>query len=112
MKKGANNKMEERFALSNTASNRDVYVAGIGHFLPGDPIPVDSIDEILGEITKAPVNVIRRIQRIRPVMRKLLGIDFVHYVLEPVTRKPTESNVSMAVKAAQKALDVAGLSPS
>ena len=111
MKKGAN-RMLEKSAFSNTASKRDVYVAGIGHFLPGDPIPVDSIDEILGEITKAPANVLRRIHRIRPVMRKLLGIDFVHYVLDPVTRKPTESNVSMAVKAATKALNSAGVSPS
>ena len=89
--------MLEMSALYNTASRRDVYVAGIGHFLPGNPIPVDSIDKILGEITKAPANVLRRIHRIRPVMRKLLGIDFVHYLLDPATRKPTESNVSMAV---------------
>jgi hypothetical protein len=48
--------MQEKPAANNPVSQSDVYVAGIGHFLPGDPIPVDSIDKILGEITKAPAN--------------------------------------------------------
>ena len=41
-------------------------------------------------------------------MSKQFGIDFVHYVLDPVTHEPTESNVSMAVKAATKALNSSG----
>jgi len=98
--------------LPGTPSTRNVYAVGTGRYLPGEAIPVDSIDEILGEITKAPAKVISRIQRIRPVMKKLLGIQYVHYALDPVGRKPTETNVSMAVKAACKAIDNAGIRPS
>ncbi len=95
--------------MTQTGSRRDVYVVAIGQYLPGEPIPVDSIDDVLGRITKAPEKVVSRINRIRPAMKKMLGIDYVHFVLDPVTRRPTETNISLAVKAAERALASAGM---
>lgn len=90
-------------------NEREVYIAGIGSYSPGDPVPFDEIENVLGRITDAPARLLKRIERIRPVMKGLLGIEYSHYALNPVTREMTESNVSMAVKAAHKALNAAGM---
>ena len=44
-------------------------------------------------------------------MREILDVSYVHYAIDPVTREFTEDNVTMAVKAANKALDAAGMAP-
>ena len=87
--------------------SRDVYVAGIGSFSPGEPIPFDKIEDVLGPITDAPKRVQRRIKRLRPLMKEMLGIEYSHYVIDPETREPTETNTSMSVKSAEKALEQA-----
>ncbi|MGD9974185.1 MAG: hypothetical protein AB7S77_14080 [Desulfatirhabdiaceae bacterium] len=89
---------------------RDVYITGIGSYSPGSPVPFDQIEDVLGRITDAPPKLLRRIDRMRPVMKELLGIEFSHYALDPSTRQATESNVTMCVKSAHKALEQAQLS--
>ncbi len=84
---------------------RDVYVAGIGSYSPGEPVPFDEIEDVLGQITDAPKKTLKRIKRIRSVMKDLLGIESSHFALDPKTRQPTETNVSMSSKAARKALE-------
>jgi 3-oxoacyl-[acyl-carrier-protein] synthase-3 len=88
---------------------RDVYIAGIGSYSPGNPIPFDQIEEVLGKITDAPQRILRRINRLRVIMKEMLGIEYAYYALEPTTRQPTETNVSMAVKSAERALRSAGM---
>jgi len=90
-------------------NEREVYITGIGSFSPGDPVPFDQIENVLGRITDAPPRLMKRIERIRPIMKELLGIEYSHYAIDPITREMTESNVSMVVKAANKALDAAGM---
>jgi len=89
--------------------SRPVYVTGSGSFLPGAPIPFDRIHQVLGELSQAPPRIQRWLKRSHPVMRELLAIRHVHYALDPETRRFTEDNVSMAVKAAHLALERAGL---
>ena len=91
---------------------RDVYIAGIGSLSPGDPIPFENIEDVLGKITDAPKKVLKRIDRMRPIMKQMLGIEYSYYALDPKTRQQTETNVSMAVKSAKKALEVAGMDAS
>lgn len=91
---------------------RDVYITGIGAFSPGDPIPFDHIEDVLGRITDAPTKLIKRIDRMRPIMKEMLGIDYSYYALDPKTREQTETNVSMAVKSAQEAMKAANLESS
>jgi 3-oxoacyl-[acyl-carrier-protein] synthase III len=86
-----------------------VKVIGSGSFLPGNPIPPDDVEKYLGEITKGSKKVMRWLERIKPLMKEMLDIDFYHYALDPVTRKNTEDNVTMSVKAAKKALAAANM---
>jgi 3-oxoacyl-[acyl-carrier-protein] synthase III len=86
---------------------RDVYVGGIGSFSPGEPVPFDMIEDVLGKITDAPKKILKRIDRMRPLMKEMLGIEYSHYALDPKTRQQTEDNVSMSVKSAKKALEMA-----
>jgi len=88
-------------------NERDVYIAGIGSFSPGDPIPFDQIEDVLGEITDAPKRVLKRINRMRPIMKEMLGIENSYYAIDPKTRERTETNISMAVKSSKKALEMA-----
>ncbi|MDY7034970.1 MAG: 3-oxoacyl-ACP synthase [Thermodesulfobacteriota bacterium] len=93
-------------------NERDVFIAGAGSFSPGDPIPFDSIEDVLGKITEAPKRLLKRINRIQSFMKGMLGIEYSHFALDPETREPTETNVSMAVKSSKKALEAAEMDPS
>jgi 3-oxoacyl-[acyl-carrier-protein] synthase III len=88
-----------------------VRVAGSGSFLPGEPIPADQVDYYLGELTEAPEKIRKWLQRVRILMQELLEVEYYHFALNPVTRKFTEDNVTMSVKAAREAIEDAGLSP-
>jgi 3-oxoacyl-[acyl-carrier-protein] synthase III len=90
---------------------RPVYVVGSGTYLPGDPIPAESIGEVLGPLPGAPVKIQRWLEATGPVMRELLDIRFVHYALDPATREYRDDNVTMSAKAARAALARAGLEP-
>ncbi|MBD3308255.1 hypothetical protein GF339_17540 [candidate division KSB3 bacterium] len=95
-----------------TMKERDVFMAGIGSYSPGDPIPFDQIEDVLGRITEAPPKILRWIDRMRPIMKELLGVQYVHYTLDPHTRNPRDNNITMSSKAAQRALQQAGLKAS
>lgn len=88
-----------------------VKIAGSGSFLPGNPIPAANLMEYLGELNEAPPKVLRWLERIRPLMREMLEIDYYHFAIDPETRQFTEDNVTMSVKAAKAALQDAGLGP-
>lgn len=88
---------------------RDVFVGGIGSFSPGDPVPFGRIEDVLGRITDAPKRIMRRIERMRSLMKDMLGIEYSHYAIDPSTGEQTETNTTMAKKAAEKALARAGL---
>lgn len=91
-------------------NGRDVFITGIGSYSPGNPVPFDQIENVLGRITDASPKIMRRIDKMRPVIKELLGIEYSHYALDQQSRKMTESNVSMSVKAAEKAFENADIS--
>jgi len=93
------------------SSERAVHLRGSGTYLPGDPIPFDRIEEVLGPLSEAPPRIRRWMGATGPVMAELLGIDHVHFAMDPVTREFTDDNVSMSVKAARGALEAAHLEP-
>jgi len=88
-----------------------VKVTGSGSFLPGNPVSPDDIEKYLGEITGAPENVMKWHRRIKPLMKEMLDVDHYHFAIDPVSRKFTEDNITMSVKAAEIALEKAGLRP-
>ncbi|MDD4554771.1 MAG: hypothetical protein PHP04_11255 [Bacteroidales bacterium] len=86
-------------------------ITGSGSYLPGPPVQPDQVDRYLGELTAAPSRVIRWFNRIRPLMQELVEVGFYHFAVDPVTRQFTDDNVTMAVKAARKALEDACIAP-
>jgi 3-oxoacyl-[acyl-carrier-protein] synthase III len=92
-----------------TNGKKDVYIAGLGSYSPGEPIPFDQIEDVLGKITEAPPKLMTWIDRMRPIMKDMLGVEYCHYALDPQTRKPADDNVTMSIKSADKALAMAGL---
>lgn len=88
-----------------------VKITGSGKFLPGVPVPFEETDRYLGAITDAPPAVAKWLSRIKPVMKEMLDIGYYHYAIDPETRKFTEDNVTMAVKAARQAIEMARIKP-
>ena len=82
-------------------------MSGVGSFSPGEPVPFDRIEDVLGRIADAPPRIMKRIERLRRLMKDMLGIEYSHYAIDPDTREMTETNTSMAAKAARKALSAA-----
>lgn len=88
-----------------------VKLVGTGAYLPGNPVKFDDINKVLGSIEGAPANVTKWFTQIQPIMKELLGVEQYHYAIDPETREFTETNISMSVKAAKKAMQDAGLKP-
>ena len=72
-----------------------VKLSGTGTFLPGQPIPFDEVDHYLGELTEAPLKVKKWIDRIKPLMKEMLEVEYYHFAIDPVTREFMEDNVTM-----------------
>ncbi len=93
----------------DTAVNRlEVVVSGSGSYLPGEPVPPERIEERLGPITCAPEGVMKWMKRNAPLLRGILGMKNYYYAIDPGTGEYTDDNVTMSVKAAEKALAMAG----
>ncbi len=88
---------------------RPVRISGSGSFLPGQPVPKSEVDHYLGELTEAPARTLKWLKRVKDLMAELLEIEYYHFAIDPVSRKFTEDNVSMSVKAARQALEAAGV---
>jgi 3-oxoacyl-[acyl-carrier-protein] synthase III len=99
--------------MSHNSINGGPYIrlAGTGSYLPGKPIPPEDVDLYLGAMTEAPPKVRRWLERIRPLMKEMLDIDFYHFAIDPETRQFTEDNVTMSVKAARQAISDAEFTP-
>jgi 3-oxoacyl-[acyl-carrier-protein] synthase III len=89
-----------------------VRMAAAGSFLPGNPIPYEDADRVLGEFTGADEAFRTWYARARRTMKQLLGIEHYYYAIDPETRQPTETPSSMAAKAGRRALETAGIDPS
>jgi 3-oxoacyl-[acyl-carrier-protein] synthase III len=91
--------------------DKHIRIAGSGAFLPGEAIPPERLYEFLGEVKDAPARVRHWEERIRPLMREMLDVEYYHFAVDPATRQFTEDNVTMSVKAARQAIADAGLEP-
>lgn len=85
-----------------------VKLIGTGAYLPGEPIPFDDIEKYLGDVTAASSKVQKWYDRIKPVMKEMLEIEFYHYAIDPATGEYRDDNITMGTKAALNALKSAG----
>jgi 3-oxoacyl-[acyl-carrier-protein] synthase III len=86
-----------------------VKTAGTGSYLPGPPVPFDDIEKYIGTIVNAPSKVQKWVDRIKPLMKEMLDIEYYHYAIDPVSGKYADDNVTMSVKAAEEALRSANM---
>lgn len=86
-----------------------IRIAGTGSYLPGNPISIDEVDHYLGALTEAPAKIRKWLERMKGLMKEMLEVENYYFAIDPVTRKFTEDNITMSVKAATCALESAGI---
>jgi len=91
--------------------NHKVKITGTGTFLPGERIPLDGVDYYLGELDEAPSKIRKWLKMSKGLMGQMLEVEYYHFAIDPETREFTEDNITMSVKAAQKAIETAGIRP-
>ncbi len=89
-------------------NNRKVKITGTGTYLPGKPVSFEEIDNYLGKFLNTPHKIVKWLNRTKNIMHELLEVDQYYFAIDPLTRKYTDDNISMSVKAAEKALQMAG----
>lgn len=87
-----------------------VRIAGTGSYLPGEPVPFDKIETVLGELDQVDDDMKKYITRSRKMMKQLLGMDYYYYALDE-NGEPNELPSTMAAKAAKSAMEAAGVEP-
>lgn len=87
----------------------NVKLVGTSTYLPGEPIAFEKINEYIGPLSNASPKIQKWMERIQPVMKEMLGIEYCHYAFNNKTRSFDDDFLSMAVKAAKLALEDAGL---
>ncbi|MEA3493858.1 MAG: hypothetical protein U9R38_05680 [Candidatus Margulisiibacteriota bacterium] len=83
---------------------KEVELVSTGVYLPGEPVPFEKIEERIGHLDRATPRIQKLVKKLKPSIKKLLGIDQCYFAINPVTKKVTESNTSMSTKAIQHAL--------
>ncbi len=92
--------------------HKNIKIAGTGSYLPGGPVPFNEKDNYLGELNEAPQKIKNWLERIKPVMKELLDIEYYYYAIDPVSREFSDDNITMSVKASLEAIKSAGIKKS
>lgn len=92
-------------------TNVSVKIIGTGAFLPGKKLSIHEVDEVLGRLENAPGKINKWLDRMRSLMDEMLEVEYYHYAIDPATGTFTEDNITMSVKAANMAIDNAGIKP-
>ncbi len=90
---------------------KEVELISTGVFLPGEPVPFDNLEDVLGKFDQAPPRVKKMEAKLRALAKDLIGIDQVYYAFDPKTGELTENNTTMATKAIREALRKAKMEP-
>lgn len=90
---------------------KHIRMSGIGSVLPGEPVPFEEINQYLGNFQNAPAKLMKWVERMQPVIHEMLGIEYCHYAFDKESREFTDDNLTLSVKAAQKAMKMAGIKP-
>lgn len=88
-----------------------VRIVGTGSYLPGAPIAFDDVDRVLGELEDVDDDFKRWYKRSKRTMKQLLGMEHYYFAIDPETREFTETPSTLAAKAAERALESAGMKP-
>lgn len=80
------------------------FITDLAAFLPGDPVPNDQMEQILGMVNQVPSRTRRIILRNNKIGRR-------HYALDPRTGAATHSNAQLAAEAIRRLRPHPGFTP-
>jgi 3-oxoacyl-[acyl-carrier-protein] synthase-3 len=86
-------------------------ILGTGSYLPGEPVPPERVEDLLGPIRDLPSRIGTRAARIGAEVITRSGIRYRYFAIDPATRAQTETNASMAERAVRAALAPSGEAP-
>ena len=89
-----------------------VKITGSGTYLPGERRNLDEVDQILGELSEAPSKIQKWLKMTKGLLGQMLDVEYYYFAIDPVTREFTDDNISMSVKAAEKAIKAAEITAS
>jgi len=89
-----------------------IKLVGTGSYLPGKPLTINEVDEVLGHITKASQKIQKWLARMKELMKQMIEIERYYFAIDPATGMYIDDNISMSVGAAQKALQQANMQAS
>jgi 3-oxoacyl-[acyl-carrier-protein] synthase III len=89
-----------------------VSILGSGSYLPGDPVAADQVENVLGRLDGLNDRLASRLDQFRERLLMRSGVQNRHFAIDPQTRRQTETNASMAEKAARRALEAAQIEAS
>ena len=89
----------------------EVQLVSTGYHLPGQPIPFAKVEDILGLLDKASPKIQKLVPRLKTMIESILKAKCCYFAIDPKTKKQSETNTDMSVKAIKQALDRANLKP-
>jgi 3-oxoacyl-[acyl-carrier-protein] synthase III len=90
-------------------ASKSVHIVGTGSFLPGQPIPNERLESVLGRLDGAPPKVQSFVNNLGPRMLERSGIKTRHFAVNPETGDLTHTFASLSEVAARNALQMAGM---
>ncbi len=84
-----------------------IRIDGTGSYLPGEAVGIEQVESVLGRLDGLSDRLAKRLDRFRERLLSRSGVERRHFAIDPVSRRQTETNASLAEKAAQQALQAA-----
>lgn len=73
----------------------NVYITGLGAFLPNDPVKNEDVEKMLGMVNQVP-------SRTRKIILRNNRIEQRHYAIDPLSGKTTHSNAQLTAEAVRQ----------
>jgi len=89
----------------------EVELISTGYHLPGNPIPFAKVEDVLGLLDKASPKIQKLVPRLKNMIEDILKAKCCYFAIDPKTKKQSETNTDMSVKAIKQALERAKLKP-
>lgn len=84
-----------------------VRIDGTGSYLPGEAVGIEQVESVLGRLDGLPERIAGRLDQFRQRLLSRSGVERRYFAIDPVDRRQTETNASLAEKAARQALQAA-----
>ncbi|HLR35319.1 MAG TPA: 3-oxoacyl-ACP synthase III family protein [Tissierellales bacterium] len=88
---------------------KNVKLIGTSSVLAKNKVKFDDINEYLGEFKNISPRIKKWTNRIQPVMKEMLGIEYCHYAYNAKTRTFDDDNLTLSIEATKRAIEDANI---